>query len=68
MYKVQLGRAFSLHSPLLARDILTSASFPHQGALALFACGRADFSPMEHVGKHYSLRPTRRTSARQYEQ
>ena len=68
LYKVLLGRAFSLRSPLRARELLSSPSFPHQGALALFACGRADFSPMEHVGKHYSLRPTRRTSARQYEQ
>ena len=31
------GRAFSLRSPLRARDILSSPSFPHQGALALFA-------------------------------
>ena len=31
------GRAFSLRSPLRARDILSSASIPHCGALALFA-------------------------------
>ena len=44
------GRAFSLRSPLRARELLSSPSFPHCGALALFACGRADLSPMEHVG------------------
>ena len=44
------GRAFSLRSPLRARELLSSPSFPHQGALAFFACGRADLSPMEHVG------------------
>ena len=33
------GRAFSLRSPLRAREILSSPSFPHCGALALFACG-----------------------------
>ena len=33
------GRAFSLRSPLRAGDILSSPSFPHQGALTLFACG-----------------------------
>ena len=32
------GRAFSLRSPLRARDILSSPSVPHCGALALFAC------------------------------
>ena len=31
------GRAFSLRSPLRARDILSSPSFPLGGALALFA-------------------------------
>lgn len=33
------GRAFSLRSPLRARDILSSPSFPLSGALALFAYG-----------------------------
>ena len=33
------GRAFSLRSPLRAGDILSSPSFPHCGALALFAYG-----------------------------
>ena len=37
LYKVLLGRAFSLRSPLRARELLSSPSFPHQGALALFA-------------------------------
>ena len=44
LYKVLLGRAFSLRSPLRARELLSSPSFPHCGALALFACGRADLS------------------------
>ena len=44
LYKAQLGRAFSLRSPLRAGDTLSSPSFPNQGALALFACGRADLS------------------------
>ena len=30
--------------------------------------GKADLSPMEHVGLHSSLRPPLRTTARQYEQ
>ena len=38
LYKVLLGRAFSLRSPLRAGDILSSSSIPHCGALALFAC------------------------------
>ena len=33
----------SLRSPLRAKDILSSPSFPHQGALALFACGSSGF-------------------------
>ena len=37
------GRAFSLRSPLRARDILSSPSFPHQGALALFALRQSGF-------------------------
>ena len=37
------GRAFSLRSPLRARDILSSPSFPHQGALALFAWRQSGF-------------------------
>ena len=38
-----LGRAFSLRSPLRARELLSSPSFPHQGALALFACRHSEF-------------------------
>lgn len=38
------GRAFSLRSPLRARDILSSPSFPLSGALALFAYGSVDYS------------------------
>ena len=37
------GRAFSLRSPLRARDILSSASIPHCGALALFAWRQSGF-------------------------
>ena len=37
------GRAFSLRSPLRAGDILSSPSFPHQGALALFAWRQSGF-------------------------
>ena len=37
------GRAFSLRSPLRARDILSSPSFPLSGALALFACRLSGF-------------------------
>lgn len=43
LYKVLLGRAFSLRSPLRARELLSSPSFPHQGALALFACRHSEF-------------------------
>ena len=43
LYKAQLGRAFSLRSPLRAGDILSSPSFPHQGALALFAWRQSGF-------------------------
>ena len=39
LYKAQLGRAFSLRSPLRAGDTLSSPSFPLSGALALFAYG-----------------------------
>ena len=37
------GRAFSLRSPLRAGDILSSPSFPHCGALALFALRQSGF-------------------------
>ena len=37
------GRAFSLRSPLRARDILSSPSFPLSGALALFAWRQSGF-------------------------
>ena len=37
------GRAFSLRSPLRARDILSSPSFPLSGALALFALRQSGF-------------------------
>ena len=37
LYKVLLGRAFSLRYPLRAGALLSSPSFPHCGALALFA-------------------------------
>lgn len=37
------GRAFSLRSPLRAGDILSSPSFPHCGALALFAWRQRGF-------------------------
>ena len=37
------GRAFSLRSPLRARDILSSSSIPHCGALALFAWRQSGF-------------------------
>lgn len=43
LYKVLLGRAFSLRSPLRAGDILSSPSFPHSGALALFAWRQSGF-------------------------
>ena len=43
LYKVLLGRAFSLRSPLRARDILSSASIPNCGALALFALRQSGF-------------------------
>lgn len=37
------GRAFSLRSPLRAGDTLSSPSFPHSGALALFAWRQSGF-------------------------
>ena len=37
------GRAFSLRSPLRAGDTLSSPSFPHSGALALFALRQSGF-------------------------
>ena len=43
LYKAQLGRAFSLRSPLRAGDTLSSPSFPNQGALALFALRQSGF-------------------------
>ena len=43
LYKGLLGRAFSLRSPLRAGALLSSPSFPHQGALALFAWRQSGF-------------------------
>lgn len=43
LYKVLLGRAFSLRSPLRAGELLSSASIPHCGALALFAWRQRGF-------------------------
>ena len=43
LYKVLLGRAFSLRSPLRARELLSSPSFPFSGALALFALRQSGF-------------------------
>ena len=43
LYKVLLGRDFSLRSPLRARDTLSSTSFPLSGALALFALRQSGF-------------------------
>ena len=44
LYKVLLGKDFSLRSPLRAGYLLSSPSSQHSGALALFAYGRADLS------------------------
>lgn len=43
LYKVLLGRAFSLRSPLRAGYLLSSPPFPLSGALALFAWRQSGF-------------------------